>query len=284
MGYNDRYWNNKENRAKEAVKHTEYMAETYKKEIDTAVAQTRTYMEDVKVQGRFIQVNRKNKYVAEITEPEHTETNVPKIIVDDLDSVTALFKYNQGRTCVLNFASFRYPGGKFIEGSKAQEECLCHESFLYNVLKVFKDFYAFNESYRNKGMYSNRALYSPQILFERQTEGIKLEADVLTCAAPNKSAYDHYIDIAESVKQQTNYDTLCSRIHFIRLIAEENNVETFILGAYGCGVFKQDALQVAQIFKKEFEYTTIKNLVYAVPSGMDKENYLAFCRVFGTIC
>ena len=39
------------------------------------------------------------------------------------------------KIAVLNFASFKNPGGMFYNGSSAQEESLCHESFLYNVLK-----------------------------------------------------------------------------------------------------------------------------------------------------
>lgn len=38
--------------------------------------------------------------------------------------------YGYGRTAILNYASYKSPGGFFLEGSPAQEEALCHESIL----------------------------------------------------------------------------------------------------------------------------------------------------------
>ena len=88
-----------------------------------------------------------------------------KIEVVDMDSVSAIFQYAENNTAVLNFASYKNPGGMFVNGSKAQEECLCHESFLYNVLKENQNYYNWNNQHKNRALYLNRALYSPNIKF-----------------------------------------------------------------------------------------------------------------------
>lgn len=81
-----------------------------------------------------------------------------------------------------------------MKGSKAQEECLCHESYLYNVLREMPDFYAWNNQHKNKALYLNRALYTEDILFERDDQ--HAYCDVLTCAAPNKTAAQKYCNVS----------------------------------------------------------------------------------------
>ena len=261
MGYNNRYWDNKMERAEQARLHTKVMYEKFGNEIEQAISNTIEYTDNVEKQ-------------------EERTANYPRNIVVDTDSVDAIFKYIRGKTCVLNFASYLNPGGKFIEGSKAQEECLCHSSFLYNVLKGCTSYYNYNAEHRNKGLYTNRALYTPNIIFLNDKNETVL-CDVLTCAAPNRSALMRYVDMDYKCKSLSNDTALRDRIAFIRDIVEKNNVDTFIAGAYGCGVFGQAAYNVATLFKKTFDTTTVKNMVYAIPSKMDEDNYSSFLKVFG---
>ena len=113
-------WVNKEERAKLALNHTKEMEDLYKDEIEDCIDETLAY----NVNSKFIEKRLNNKQV---------------IIEDEIDSVGAIFKYININeiTAVLNFASYNNPGGNFINGSKAQEECLCHESYLYNVLRKY---------------------------------------------------------------------------------------------------------------------------------------------------
>lgn len=192
------------------------------------------------------------------------------------DTVSALFKYKAGinggnlksteKCCILNFASFTHPGGNYIGGSMAQEEALCSESILYNVLRNFKfAFYNANLNHKNSCMYENRMLYSPDILFSRDCNG-KLNnttADVITCAAPNKSAGQRNYKVTDT----ENTKFLKSRIAFILNVAAAKNVDTLILGAYGCGVFGQDPYEVARIFRSYLtgEYKYFSKVIFAVP-------------------
>lgn len=257
--YIKEYWTDKEKRAEQARKHTEEMLSKYSDDINKSVEKTKIYSTGFQC----------NKILNEKT---------TEIIIEDADMVSAGKEYHsKGKTALLNFASYKNPGGMFINGSKAQEECLCHASYLYNVLKEFQsDFYDWNNKHKNKALYLNRGLYSPDILF--QYGEVLFHCDVITCAAPNKSAAQKY----QNVSDKENTEVLKSRIKFTLDMAKDNNVDTLILGAYGCGVFGQDPTEVAEIFKECLQ-TTHKNcfskVVFAIPKSKN-HNLEAFCKVF----
>lgn len=259
MSYVKEYWTNKEKRAKQAINHTEEMWKKYGKQICISAMNTKEYHKNYRC---IIQAPDKDC----------------KIIIDPLDSVSAILKYKQDgkRAAVLNFSSYKNPGGMFINGSKAQEECLCHESYLYNVLSQHEGFYSWNNENKNKSLYFNRALYTPDVLFFRS--GDEKFCDVITCAAPNKSAAQKY----QGVSNEENTEALKSRINFVLDIAKTHKIDTLILGAYGCGVFGQDSAEVASIFKHCLATThnCFENVVFAIPEGRTG-NYEAFADVFG---
>ncbi len=243
-------WEEKEKRAQQAQTHTQKMEEQYKDQIKDSIKRTILYDVDFTSQKDAVRPT--------------------EILVSDLDSVSAIKAYGKKdkRTAVLNFASFKNPGGMFITGSKAQEESLCHESFLYNVLKEMTAYYEWNKQNKNRALYKNRGLYSPDVLFFK--DGLTLPCDVITCAAPNMSAARRY----QKVTKEENTEVLRSRIRFVLDIAKEQEVDLLILGAFGCGVFGQDATEVAEIFK-EYLTTThrcFEQVIFAVPQGKDK-NY-----------
>lgn len=257
MFNNKKYnWDNKFNRAKTAQDHTRLMEQQYKKEIEQSVISTYMFSDTEFIPNRL----RKN----------------PEIIVNNLDSVSSVLESHPGRKCVLNFASFKEPGGMFIQGSRAQEECLCHESFLYNVLRTRQSFYNENKKMLNRSLYQNRALYSCNIIFYREK---KAEwCDVLTCAAPNYAAARAHCHVTA----EENSKVLRDRIRFVLDIAEHMQVDTLILGAYGAGVFGQDATEVANIFKELLEtgYYGFTRVVFSVIQNGDG-NYEKFEKILG---
>lgn len=226
------------------------------------------------------------KYSIEHTKVYHTDFMIPlanytpkKAILVPNTTTEAIFRdyTSSNKIAVLNFASYKNPGGQFINGSMAQEECLCHDSFLYNVLKEQKDYYEWNNKYKNNALYLNRALYSENIKFFYNDEN-KI-VDVITCAAPNYKAARRF----ELVTPNMNLQVLKSRIKFVLDIAQYNNVDTLILGAFGCGVFGQDAEIVAIIFKKLLkEYYSFNNVIFAIPNN--NENFNKFKRGLETEC
>ena len=145
------------------------------------------------------------------------------------------------------------------------------------MLSQKQDFYEWNKKHKNKALYLDRGLYSPNIRFERGNL-FSCSCDVITCAAPNKSAAQKY----QNVSDEENTKVLRSRIRFVLDIAKYNDVDTLILGAYGCGVFGQNPKEVAETFR-ECLNTSHKNcfskVIFAIPKGRDN-NLQAFEKVF----
>lgn len=251
------YWKNKKGRAELAALHTLEMETSFSKEISECIAKTKLY--DIKYNNSNI-----------------IKVDSMKVIIDSMTSTEAIFNYQEGKTAVLNFASYKEPGGGFLAGSRAQEESLCHDSFLYNVLKTKTEYYSWNNENKNLAMYTNRALYSPNVIFIHPQNEEKTFCDVITCAAPNYSVGLKY----GNVLPNTNSEYLDSRIKFVLNIAAEQKVDTLILGAFGCGVFKQNPKEVAEIFIKYLKTThkCFKKVIFAIPSDVNATNYLSFYK------
>lgn len=256
----DNYWNRKIELTARAKSHTKLMEDKYKDEIETAINDT-------------IILDKFDEKIDSIKE-KHT-----KISVLNTDSVGAIFaKQNGSKIAVLNFASYKNPGGMFINGSSAQEECLCHASFLYNVLLRFtKTFYEPNNLRLNKALYNDNLLYSKDIRFFLNKSSVL--CDVITCAAPNAGAARKYARVSES---EIN-NALLSRCDSVLYAAYKNNVKTLILGAFGCGVFCNNPNTVAKIFKKLLsdKYNgAFDEVVFAIPKSNKNNNIEEFSKVF----
>ena len=152
-----------------------------------------------------------------------------------------------GHLGCLNFASAKRPGGGFLGGAQAQEESLARASGLYPCLQTEPDYYARNKSF-GSALYLDIVLYSPNVPFFRDDNGGWFDAPVLasviTAAAPNVSA----------LKEARNYDpedvalVLENRSRLVLALAAHHKIDRLVLGAWGAGVFGNDAAQIARIF------------------------------------
>lgn len=162
---------------------------------------------------------------------------------------------NWRKATVLNFASYKNPGGMYIEGSSAQEESLCHGTNLYQVLKEFPDYYKNNKKNLMRGLYTNRALFSPKIITDWNKDKVTAFTNIITCAAPNKRAFLRNASMKGDIEDASklNVKAVYSRIKFIIDICDINKIDYLVAGAYGTGVFCQDTEIVADAFKKAIE-------------------------------
>lgn len=253
-------WEGKQERVHAARKHTKEMAQTHSEEIAKSVDGSIIYDDFRKYR------NNNTKFIDPIT-----------VTVVPTDTVSAVLSNPGRKLAVLNFASYKHPGGMFLQGSRAQEECLCHESNLFNVLKQFKkQYYNENAKHSNYNLYGNEILYSPDILFERN--GVALYADVITSAAPNLKAFYKYSNKQYDMGYINNM--IKSRMRCIFNSAWANEVDTIILGAWGCGVFGNSPENIAKLFHevmKEYfhDFCSIRHYIFAIPYDQNTQDPVA---------
>lgn len=148
---------------------------------------------------------------------------------------------------VLNFASAKNPGGGFLNGAQAQEESLARSSALYKSLVNCQNYYDFHRTHKSL-LYSNRIIYSPDCPIFRQDDGTLLEipylVDFLTSPAPNAGEIARHQ--AKDLSQLQ--DVLRDRGSKVLSLFSDRGCDVLVLGAWGCGVFRNDPSMVAQMF------------------------------------
>jgi len=152
-----------------------------------------------------------------------------------------------GGVVVLNFASAKSPGGGFLNGAKAQEEDLCRCSALYPCLVPQTEYYEVNRALRS-AIYTDHMIYSPTVPFFRETRHDLLDSPfnvaVITSPAPNARAFrDRTAAITGEIES-----ALKRRIGHILAVASARGHRELILGAWGCGAFRNQPRVVAALF------------------------------------
>jgi uncharacterized protein (TIGR02452 family) len=152
-----------------------------------------------------------------------------------------------GPVAVLNFASARNPGGGYANGAQAQEEALCRASALYACLLRVPEFYAHHREVRDT-FYSDRVIHSPAVPVFRADSGALLArpypVGFLTCPAPNAGV------IARTMPERAREvgPALDARAERVLEVAAAHGYRRLVLGAWGCGVFRNDPARVAAAF------------------------------------
>lgn len=169
---------------------------------------------------------------------------------DSLQAARRLVGTNaKAPVAVLNFASARNPGGGYLNGAQAQEEALCRASALYTTLLAAREFYDWHREDRSP-FYSDRVIHSPAVPVFRDERGVLLDEpfDVgfLTSPAPNAGV----ITRQEPEAVDRVPAALSSRAGRVLEVAAAHGYPSLVLGAWGCGVFRNDPAAVAAAFRK----------------------------------
>lgn len=190
----------------------------------------------------------------------------------------------EARVMALNFASAKNPGGGFLRGAKAQEEDLARCSALYASLVEQRDYYDQNRAC-GSFLYTDHIIYSPDVPFFRDEQHALLDRpfalSIITAPAPNAGEAFQRDDATD----QEIRAALERRADMVLAAAGAHGHRCLVLGAWGCGVFRNDPREVADVFARCLGSPRFRGafsrVVFAVyDRGDDRPNYRAFQERF----
>ena len=183
----------------------------------------------------------------------------------------AASKYTGKKICCLDFANNHHIGGS-PWSSNAQEESMCRVSTLYPCLYAQKkDFYekhsADYDLHKIDYMGNDDLILMP--------EDSWFSADVIVSAAPQLFS-------AEQAGREELRKVLYSRIKRILDVAAKEKEEVLILGAFGCGAFRNPPDLVAEVFESLVKNYSFETVEFAVFCRDDATNFDRFNEKLGS--
>lgn len=160
-------------------------------------------------------------------------------------TVSTAYAYaEEYNVAALNFADALEPGGLVLSGEVTQEENICRCTNLYESItldKAMSGYYKYNQKMLPIcPYYTNALIYSYDVtVFKDDTDYHRIEPrniDVITCPSP---AGGNTKNLSALLKE---------RIEGIVVSAVYYEAEVLVLGAWGCGAFRQDAKIMARLF------------------------------------
>lgn len=195
-------------------------------------------------------------------------------------SFEAAKAYKGKKTAVLNFANNHSVGGAPFSAG-AQEESLCRCSTLLPCLEAMQEsFYlkhiCLYEAQELGAMGNDDLIYTPDVVVfktDERTDPVYpkmmeqdewYKVDVITSAAPELSRMLH---------RPNNYEeVIFSRVKKTLDVAAKEKVEVLILGAWGCGAFKNDSAIVSKAFYSLLKNYNFETVEFALSSKGDVSN------------
>ena len=198
----------------------------------------------------------------------------------------------------MNFANAFHAGGGVAKGASAQEECLCRTSTLYPLLyrRTLRDtFYKHHHTLKTSKA-SDALVYMEDIVICKTDEDLPrrmpreqwVNVDVITVAAPDlRDKSNHFAPLVDGGSYMNKAELFgyhVKRAIHVLTCAAAQGVDILVLGAFGCGAFRNDPEVVARAYKVAIEvfpkvFKKIEFAVYCSPA--DQKNYETFSMVLG---
>ncbi|KAG6361997.1 hypothetical protein INS49_010226 [Diaporthe citri] len=233
--------------------------------------------------------------------PKHPKATIEVINEDAFDAAISMMASDNpnttnnppSRPAVLNLASDTSPGGGWLNGSMAQEEALCYRSSLS--LSLHKRYYPWSAL---DGVYTRDVV----IIRSSQENGHKLVApdapadelpvvSVLSVAALRRPDLSDGRVLSSGAKRKVfakkgDRELTKSKIVLVLRMAASRGHDRLVLGALGCGAFKNPVEEVAECWKEVFEQQEFqggwwKEVCFAVLDRRNEGNFEVFEKTLG---
>ena len=195
-----------------------------------------------------------------------------KVMVESNDCLVAAERLvKEGYSpALLNFASAGHPGGGVETGARAQEETICRRSTLTRSIYTFDPQYATKYGYElHDGdhypiVYDFCAVYSPNVtVFREGLDCLLMEnpfdVAVVTCAALNLNGKYAIKLTPDGHLPKAAVDITRNKIRTVFRLGLIYGNDALVLGAFGCGAFKNPPAEIAGLFHEVMEEPEFKN-------------------------
>ncbi|KLO11103.1 hypothetical protein SCHPADRAFT_831578 [Schizopora paradoxa] len=196
-----------------------------------------------------------------------------------------------GSIGVLNATSPKKPGGAYLSGGFAQEECLARQTTIIDSLQNSEagaSFYAEHRSASDgSGFHDHSMLYSPHVVVVKDDKGRRLSpfsVDVLSCVPVNASTVRSKFNIDAQYCESGIRYVMKERMARILRLFEERGVGTLVLGAFGVGQFCNSPDMIGELwadllFVRDARFrNSFDKVVFALPG----KHRLAFENAFNS--
>jgi uncharacterized protein (TIGR02452 family) len=186
-----------------------------------------------------------------------------------LDAARRLAGEGEENVMILNFASAKNPGGGFLGGALAQEECVARATGMYPCLLKANEYYVYHRKL-DTCLYSDHMIYSPLVPILKSEDGELLDEVVCTGIITSPAVNAGAVRKNEEKNADKIVPVMRKRIEKLLALCLHHQHTTLVLGAWGCGVFRNDPGIISELFREALTgnfANQFKRIVFAVKTS-----------------
>lgn len=205
---------------------------------------------------------------------------------DTFDGVHEIQKNSdfKAQVSALNFANKDCIGGGYRNGSIAQEEDLCRSSTLYPCLAI--PFGKDNAHYK-ESIAHDELIYTKDVKVIRSSykNNYRLLDKPFTCNVITQAAYNHGAgEFGPDPFDDSDMRSMINKVRDHFRAAALNGDGSIVVGAFGCGAFRNDPVIVSSIYLKVLQEAEFQNVFNEIRFAiLGKNNLSIFTEILSTL-